>query len=423
MPTQDFTVGQWITHAHDRFMSLNYTRYPIAIVRGRGCELYDADGRRYLDLFAGFGAGILGHCHPDLVEAVIEQARTLWHVGNLLHTQPQTLLAERIAKHGFGGRSFFCHSGADANEAAIKLARLYGKAHPGPGGVKRFKIITALGSFHGRSFGTMVATGQNKVREGFEPLLEGFSHVPFNDLEALRAAIDDQTVAVMLEPIQGEGGVNIPDDDYLLKVRRLCRERDVLLIADEVWTGCGRTGKYFAYQHWIHRRDESPDIMTLAKGVGGGLPVGVMCARPEIAELYNARTQGGVKHATTLGGNCIAMAAAHMLFQVLERDRLVDHAASLGKYALDRMRRWVREIPAVKAARGRGLFLGLEIDPNAHGAWFKAGADVVGRCLEHGLLINAAQQSILRLAPPLIIDREQLDEGLDLLESILRGSA
>lgn len=420
MPTTDFTVGQWITHAHDRFMTLNYPRYSIAMVRGRGCELYDADGRRYLDLFAGFGAGVLGHCHPDLVEAVTEQARTLWHVGNLLHTQPQTLLAERVAKHGFGGRSFFCHSGADANEAAIKLARLYGQAHPSENGKPRYKIITATGSFHGRSFGTMMATGQPKVSAGFEPTLEGFSHVPFGDINALTAAIDDETVAVMLEPIQGEGGVIVPKENYWLDVRRLCRERNILLIADEVWTGCGRTGEFFAYQHWAHQRSDAPDIMTLAKGVGGGLPVGVMCARLEVADLYNCRTHGGVKHATTLGGNCIAMAAAHMVFQVLERDGLVSHARALGNYAMSRMNRWVEEFDYVKTARGRGLFLGLRLDPDAPGAWFKSGAEIVDKCLEHSVLINAAQQNVLRLAPPLIIDREMLDEGLDVIERVLR---
>lgn len=417
-PTAESSTTDIIAR-HDHYLSMNYPRYPIAMMRGEGSRLWDADGKPYLDLFAGFGGGLLGHCHRDLVKAVTEQASTLWHVGNLFHTEPQTLAAEAISRHGFGGRSFFCHSGADANEAAIKLARLYGKSKPGSakpqaaGGNGRFKIIAAMGSFHGRTFGTMVATGQAKVREGFEPLLPGFTHVPFNDLQAIKAAIDDETIAIMLEPIQGEGGVNIPDDDYWPSLRKLCDERDLVLICDEVWTGCGRTGQYFAHQHWGIK----PDIMTLAKGVGGGLAVGVMCAGPRVAELYDARLHG-VKHATTLGGNCIAMAATAAIFQTIERDGLLLHAAAMGKHVVQRLKAFAKTHPQVKAVRGMGLFIGIDLDP-AKGAWFTSASDIVNQCMAKGVLINGTQNTILRLAPPLIITREELDEGLDVIEAVI----
>lgn len=398
---------------HDRYMSLNYPRYPIAMVRGQGCRLFDADGKEYLDLFSGFGAGLLGHCHPDLVAAVTEQANTLWHVGNLLHTEPQTRIAEAIYEHGFGGRSFFCHSGADANEAAIKLARLYGGAKPpeAQAARPRFKVIATHNSFHGRTFATMMATGQPKVREGFEPWLEGFAHVPFNDLKAMRDAVDEQTVAIMVEPIQGEGGVIVPDDDYLPGLRDLCDERDLVLIFDEVWTGCGRTGQWFAHQHW----DVAPDIMTLAKGVGGGLAVGVMCAGPRIADQYDA-SKHGVKHATTLGGNCLAMAAGAAVFEVIERDGLLLHAAAMGRHITQRFNALKAGGAPIRQVRGKGLFIGVELDPTQTTGGV---AGVVNRCLGRGVIINGTQNTILRLAPPLIVTQEEIDEGLAVVEDVL----
>jgi len=396
---------QAVIDRHDRYLSINYNRFPIAIERAAGCEMFDGEGRRYLDLFAGFGGPILGHCHPDLVQALTEQAHKVWHVGNLFHTEPQTLLAEAIARHGFGGRSFFCHSGADANEAALKLARLYGQG-------KRYKIVATHHSFHGRSFATMMATGQPKVREGFEPLLPGFSHVPYNDLDAMRQAVDDETVAILIEPIQGEGGVNMPDDDYLPALRRLCDERDMLLICDEVWTGCGRTGRWFAHQHW----NIEPDMMTLAKGVGGGLAVGVMCAKERVADLYNARKQGGVRHATTLGGNCVSMAVSAAIFRVIERDNLLAHAAAMGEVILQRLRAFAGKHSVIQAVRGKGLFVGIQLDPAVGPT-----ADIVKRCLLRGLLINGTQNAVLRIAPAMIVTREQIDEGLTILEEVLGG--
>jgi predicted acetylornithine/succinylornithine family transaminase len=411
--TPDTPTTKQIIADHDQYLAPNYARLPVAMVQGRGAQLTDADGNQYLDLFAGFGAGLLGHCHPDLVEAITNQANKLWHVGNLLHTEPQVRAAHAIAEHGFAGQSFFCHAGADANAAAIKLSRLFGRQKPGPNGA-RHKIITAEKSFHGRSFSTMPATGQEAVREGFDPLPPGFSHVPFGDSAAIENAIDGDTVAVMLEPIQGEGGVVVPDDDYLPAVRRLCDRHNLLLIFDEVWTGAGRTGKWFAHQHW----NITPDVMTLAKGVGGGLPVGVMCAKPGLATLFDAR-QHGVKHASTLGGNPIAMAATAALFHVIQRDNLLDHAASLGQKALGRLQRFADSQPAVKTARGKGLFLGLELDPEASDRRFDSPRDVVLQCLDQGLIVNLAQSRVIRLAPPLTITENELNRGLDILENAI----
>ena len=406
------TMTAQVIERHDAFMSLNYPRYPVVLDHGRGCEVWDADGKRYLDLFAGFGAPVLGHCHPDLVAAVTEQAGKLWHVGNLFHTQPQTLAAEAIARHGFGGRSFFSHSGADANEAAIKLARLYGKARRGgaSGEFGRYKIISATKSFHGRSFATMGATGNASVRVGFEPLLPGYVNVAYNDIDAVRSHADADTVAVIVEPVQGEGGINVPAPDYFAKLRALCDERDMLLICDEVWTGCGRTGKMFGYQHW----GVDPDVMTLGKGVGGGLAVGVMCAKPHVAELYDVKKQGGVKHASTLGGNCLAMAVTAAVFRVIERDGLADRAASLGETVMASLRQ--RAWRGVKQVRGKGLFIGLELDESIH----KAG-DVVKRCLDLGLILGSAQQNTLRIAPALVVERRHIDEGLSILDQALRA--
>ena len=392
---------------HDQFMTLHVPRMPITMVEGRGAWLTDSTGKRYLDLFSGFGAGVLGHCHPELVAAAREQAGKLWHVGNLLHTEPQTLLAEQIAAKGFDGRSFFCHSGSDANEAAFKLARLYG-------GGKRHKIIATLNSFHGRGFAAMMATGQEKVRKGYGPYVPGFEHVPYNDIAAMQRAIDDQTIAIIVEPIQGEGGINMPDADYLPKLRQLCDDRDLLLIVDEVWTGCGRTGRWFAYQH----ADIEPDMMTLGKAVGAGLPVGAMCAHRRVADLFSTSSYGGVPHATTLGGNCIAMAVSTRLFHVLENERLVERAAVLGERIMARLRNFSGAAGLIREVRGKGLFIGIHLQPD--GAWFDKAADVVNRCLEQALLLGSAQQDIVRLAPPMNVTDDELDQGLSIFERVLK---
>jgi len=395
---------------HDRFMTLNYPRFAITMVEGRGCNLTDSTGKTYLDLFSGFGAGILGHCHEDLIAAATKQINKLWHVGNMLHTEPQTHLAEQIADKGFGGRSFFCHDGSGANEAAFKLARLVG-------GGKRHKIIATLGSFHGRGFAAMMATGQEKVRQGFAPFLPGFEHVPYNDIKAVARAIDEETAAVIVEPIQGEGGLNVPDEDYLKQLRRLCDEHEVLLIVDEVWTGCGRTGKWFAYQH----AGITPDIMTLGKAVGCGLALGVMCAAEHIAEAFDSKEYGGVPHATTLGGNCIATAVSARMFEVIERDDLMKWATSVGEHTVKRLTEFGQKTGLITNVRGKGLFIGIELDLEA--CPFDKAGDVMAHCLEHGLLIGAAQNHVLRLAPPMIVNEDEMDRGLTLLENVLQDKA
>ena len=394
--------------AYDRYMTRNYPRFPVVMTEGRGCRLKDSTGKSYLDLFAGFGAGILGHCHSDLVAAATKQVDKLWHVGNLLHTEPQVRLARQIAEKGFAGVSFLGHSGSDANEAAFKLARLYGQG-------KRHKVIATLGAFHGRGFAAMMATGQEKVRAGFAPYVPGFIHVPYNDLAAMERAIDPETVAIIVEPIQGEGGVNVPADDYLPGLRRLCDEHDLLLILDEVWTGCGRTGKWFAYQH----SGIEPDVMTLGKAVGCGLALGVMCCQPRLADLFDTAKQGVVRHATTLGGNCVTAAVSAAMFEVLERDGLVPRAGKLGQMIAQRLRAFGDKTGIVGEVRGKGLFIGVQLQPGD--LWFENASDVVKRCLERGLLIGSAQERVLRLAPPLTVTEEELDEGLSVLEEVLVG--
>ncbi len=404
-----------IIDRYEAHMIRNLGRQPIAFVRGQGARLWDAEGKPYLDLFAGFGAPILGHCHPDLVRAVTQQAQQLWHVGNLFHTEPQTLAAEAIGRHSHGYKVFFCHAGADANEAAIKLARLYGHHHPGKQG-QRYKTISTTRSFHGRSFGTMGATGNPKVREGFGPLPPGFVNVAYNDIDAVRKEIDELSVAVIAEPIQGEGGIHMPDADYFAKLRQLCDDHDMILICDEVWTGCGRTGKSFGHQLW----NVQPDAFTLGKGVGGGLAVGALCAKPELAELYDSKKQGIVRHATTLGGNCLAMAVTATIFQVIDRDHLLDHVTQMGRHVMRRVNDMKKALPMIKEVRGAGLFLGIELDPGVQGCWFKNGNEVVNKALEKGLLLNATHDVVLRIAPPLTVTQAELDEGLEIMAQCLK---
>ena len=372
----------------------NYARQPVVMVRGEGCRVWDADGKEYLDLFAGFGGGVLGHCQPDLVAAVKKQAETLWHVGNLYHTEPQVRLAEALNRTAFPGRAFFCHGGADANEAAIKLGRLRGNQHS----PRRWKTISLTQSFHGRTLATIAATGNPAVRAGFAPDVPGFVHVEQGNFDALAAAVDDETASILMEPVQGEGGVNLYPPDYARQVRELCDRRGLTLIFDEVWTGCGRTGKWFGHQ-WFDG-DVVPDIMTLGKAVGGGLPVGVMFAKPEVADLMVPGT-----HGSTLGGNPICAAAAAEVFHVIERDRLLAHAAKLGEHAMARLRDEPSIREKVADVRGRGLFIGVELrDPPERFA---------ERTQARGLIVNLTAKKVIRLAPPINISRADWDRGLD----------
>ncbi|MGH7213729.1 MAG: aspartate aminotransferase family protein [Tepidisphaeraceae bacterium] len=379
----------------------NYARLPVVMDRGEGPYLWDTNGKRYLDLFAGFGGGVLGHCHPDLVEAATKQAGKLWHVGNTFHTEPQIELAERLNKFAFPGQAFFCHSGAEANEAACKLARLRGKdTNP-----RRWKIISLNKSFHGRTLAMIAATGNPAVRQGFAPDTPGFVQVEPGDYNALAAAVDGETAGVIMEPIQGEGGINVYPHDYAAKVRALCDKHGLTLIFDEVWTGCGRTGRWFGHQYFTVPGGEAgdtvvPDIMTLGKAVGGGLPVGVMYARPEIASLL---TPG--KHGCTLGGNPICMAVARTIFDVIEREDLLDHANTLGEHALARLRNEPKLKDKISEIRGRGLMLGIELKGLPE--------KLVEKGLERGLVINLTAQKVIRLAPPINIPADLWDKGLN----------
>jgi acetylornithine/N-succinyldiaminopimelate aminotransferase len=387
-----------------RYLIGNYARLPVVMHRGEGSLLWDTDGKRYVDLFAGFGGAVLGHCHPALVAAATEQAGRLWHVGNTFYTEPQVELAERLNRHGFEGKAFFCHSGAEANEAAVKLARLRG----GTKSPARWKIVSLSKSFHGRTLAMVAATGNPAVRAGFAPDVPGFEQVEAGDFDALAAAVDEQTAGVLVEPIQGEGGVNLYPEGYLQRLRKLCDERELTLIFDEVWTGCGRTGRYFGHQHY---RDESgkpifPDVMTLGKAVGGGLPVGVMFARPAVADLLAPG-----KHGSTLGGNPICAAVSKTIFDVIEREKLTDHAAVLGEHAMARLKNESSIRGKVASVRGRGLFIGVELKAPPEKLQEKG--------LERGIVVNVTAQKVIRLAPAINIDRQLWDQGLDQLVSLI----
>jgi len=391
--------SQLIDRATDDLMG-NYARIPIVMARGEGCRLWDAEGNEYLDLFAGFGGCILGHCHPALMEAATHQAQTLWHVGNTYHTAPQIELAERINRFAFPGQAFFCHSGAEANEAACKLARLRGGQHS----PKRWKIVSLNKSFHGRTLAMISATGNPAVKAGFEPATPGFVQVEAGNFDALVSAVDDDTAAVLMEPIQGEGGINAYPVDYAARVRQLCDQRGMSLIFDEVWTGCGRTGRWFGHQYFQtpDGKPVIPDIMTLGKAIGGGLPVGVMFAKSEIAKLL---VPG--KHGCTLGGNPICMSVARTIFDVIEREKLVAHAQRLGDYAIGRLKGEPAIGSKLVEVRGKGLFLGIELK--------EPPVKFVEKALAIGIITNVTAQKVIRLAPPINISSSDWERGLDLL--------
>ncbi|MBI2883073.1 MAG: aspartate aminotransferase family protein [Candidatus Methylomirabilis oxyfera] len=382
-----------------RYLANTYARFPIAPVKGSGVRVWDAEGKTYLDFAAGIAVDVLGHCHPKVVEAIRAQSETLLHVSNLYVIEPQVRLARALSEQSFGGKVFFCNSGAEANEAAIKLARRYATARWSS---DRHEIVCMRDSFHGRTMATVTATGQPKYSQGFEPLLPGFKHIPFNDLAAAERAIDSRTCAVLVEPIQGEGGVRIPDDGYLPGLRQLCSEREVLLMLDEVQTGMGRTGRLFAYEHWSIQ----PDVMTLAKGLGGGLPIGAMIAKETVADAFVPGS-----HASTFGGNpFVTTVALTVLTEILDA-RLSDRAAKIGAYFLERLRQLATRYPFVKEARGRGLMLALELSVPAK--------PIVNRCLERGLLILIAGDQVLRFVPPLIIGEAEVDEAIHILDLTL----
>jgi predicted acetylornithine/succinylornithine family transaminase len=391
-------TNQDIIDLNAQYLCTTYARFPVAFVRGQGCRLWDAEGKPYLDFFASLAVMNLGQCHPAVVKAVYEQISTLTHVSNLHHTIPQGRLAEMLCNNSFADKVFFCNSGAEANEAAIKLARKFGTDKRDG----RYEIITTLGSFHGRTMAAISATGQEKVRQGFAPLLEGFRYVPFDDLKAMEAAISERTVAILVEPIQGEGGVNIPRPGYLKSLRALCDHHGLLLMLDEVQTGMGRTGKLFAYQH----EEVTPDIITLAKALGGGLPIGAMLARGQVAESFNLGS-----HGSTFGGNAVACAAGMAVMNTLLNEGVLENCRAMGEYFLSKLNALKTKFSFIKEVRGRGLILGAELD--------REGAAITDACLREGLLINCTVGKVLRFIPPLIVTKAEIDEGFAIIEKVL----
>ncbi|QTA80278.1 Acetylornithine aminotransferase [Desulfonema limicola] len=383
----------------DKAITATYTRPSIVIEKGQGCTLWDTEGRAYTDFLAGIAVCNLGHAHPEIAKALCNQAHTLFHVSNLYYTIPQTELASWLTEHSFADRVFFCNSGAEANEAAIKIARRYfyekGEFH-------RYRIVTAEKSFHGRTMATLSATGQDKIKKGFSPILEGFDYVPFNNIEALKNAMEPSVCAVMLEPVQGEGGVILPDPEYLETVRRMCDETGTLLIFDEIQTGIGRTGKLFAYEHF----NIEPDIMTLAKALGNGLPIGAMLTREYIAQAF---TPGA--HASTFGGTPVITAAALKTLEVLTRENIIDYCRETGVYFKEKLMELKSRHESVVDVRGIGLLIGMELNME--------GAQIVLECMKKGFLINCIQGNILRFAPPLIIKKEDIDALINCLDEIL----
>ena len=386
-----------------RYLMQTYTRQPLSIVRGRGTKVYDLEGREYIDFVGGIAVNILGHGHPDLVQAIQRQAAQLIHTSNLYYTEPQVKLAQMLVDHSFADKVFFCNSGAEANEAAIKLARRYSRDKYGAG---RFEVITMKNSFHGRTMATLTATGQEKIQKGYEPLLPGFNYVAFNNLEELEGAVTDKTAAIMLELIQGEGGVHVADREYVKQVKDLCAQKDVLLIFDEVQTGMGRTGTLFAYEQF----GVQPDIMTLAKGLGGGVPIGACLATDSVATAFSPGS-----HASTFGGNPLACAAGLTVCRILLEGQVLDHACRMGEYFTKGLSDCKEQHRVVREVRGLGLLQGIELDMDA-----KA---VVNECLARGILINGTSEHVLRFVPPLIITKLEIDRLLNTLAQIFSKQA
>jgi acetylornithine aminotransferase len=385
----------------DQFIFKTYSRFPIALVKGNGCRLWDENGKEYIDFVAGIAVCALGHSSPIVSEALYEQSKRLVHVSNLYYTRPQAELARLLTENSFADRVFFCNSGAEANEAGIKLARRYSKEKYGP---ERHVIVTMSNSFHGRTMATLSATGQEKIKTGFDPLLAGFKLVPFNDLESLKSSIDESICAVMLEPVQGEGGVVVADYNYMKGIREMCKENDILLILDEVQCGMGRTGKLFAYEHF----DITPDIMSLAKALGNGLPVGAMLAREELADSF-----GPGSHGSTFGGTPLIAAGTLAVVKSLLNDGWIENARDMGDYFKGKLSGLKEKYKMISGIQGLGLMLGLILDRN--------GADIVNACMEKGFLINCTQEKILRFVPPLVIGKNDIDQLIDCLDEIFGG--
>jgi acetylornithine/N-succinyldiaminopimelate aminotransferase len=385
-----------------KYLMDTYARYPLALARGQGTRVYDVEGREYLDFLAGVAVNVLGHCHSKVTQALQQQALRLVHTSNLFFTEPQIKLARTLVDHSFADKVFFCNSGAEANEAAIKLARRWAHAKDGAG---RFEIVSMLNSFHGRTLATLTATGQEKVQKGFEPLPEGFRHVPFNDGDALASAVSAKTAAVLVEPVQGEGGVRVATPAFLKACRDVTRERGALLIFDEVQTGIGRTGRLFAYEHF----GVAPDIMTLAKGLGCGMPIGACLATDQVATVF---TPGS--HGSTLGGNPLACAAASAVLEVILEDTdILGHCTQMGEYFMKGLKDLQGRCPAITDIQGLGLMIGVEVTMDAR--------ELVHDLRKRGILINATSERRLRFVPPLIVTHAEIDRVVTTLGDVIEA--
>ena len=393
--------SQTLMMLSEKYVAHTYARYPVLLVRGKGTRVWDLEGEEYLDFVSGLGVCSLGHCHPKVIKAIQDQAERLIHVSNLYYIEPQIQLASLLCKHSFADKVFFCNSGAEANEGAFKLARKYAKEKMGK---DRYEIITMERSFHGRTLATLTATGQEKFHKGYEPLMPGFKYVPFNDLGAVKKGIDSKTCAVMLEPIQGEGGVNCPSEGYLKALREVCDEKGLLLIFDEVQVGMGRTGKLFAYEH----DGVEPDMLTLAKSLAGGVPIGALLIRKGIAESFNPGD-----HASTFGGNPLATAAGVAALTAMLEEGMLENCQKIGDYFLSQLEEIKIKFPFVKEVRGKGLILGMELKID--------GSSIVKEMLRKKILINCTMGNVLRFLPPLIATKEEVDCVVKALKEVFQG--
>ncbi|OGF50302.1 MAG: acetylornithine aminotransferase [Candidatus Firestonebacteria bacterium GWA2_43_8] len=380
-----------------------YARFPFVITKGKGMKVIDNNGKEYMDFLGGIAVDVLGHCHPKVTSAVRSQVNKLVHVSNLYYTIPQIKLAKLVCKLSGLDKCFFANSGAEANEAAIKLARKYAKEKVGAG---KYEIITMKGSFHGRTMAALSATGQEKIQKGFEPLLDGFKYAEYGNIDSLKSLISDKTCAVMLEPVQGEGGIKVPSKEYMQKVRELCNEQNLVLILDEIQTGIGRTGNFFAYEGFGIK----PDIVTLAKGIGGGLPLGIMAANDKVASGFSAGS-----HGSTFGGGPVVCVAGLAVLETIIKEKLTRNAAETGAYFIEKLKELVVKYSSiVKEARGAGLMIGLELNV--------PGKELVVKMAEKGYLINCTAEKVLRFLPPLIVTRRQVDRLVSALDETLKDT-
>lgn len=394
-----------VIQLYERYVMNTYARHPLVITKAKGSRVWDIEGREYLDLFPGWGVSGLGHSHPWLAKALRGQIGRILHLSNTYYHPLQARAAKQLVEASFDGKVFFTNSGAEAVETAVKLSRKWGQPAPaikagGPGG--RFEIIAMERSFHGRTMTALSATGQPKYQEGFQPLVPGFVHVPFDDLFAVKKAITPKTVAILVEPIQGEGGVRLPSSNFLAGLRQLCDQHQLLLIADEVQTGMGRTGKLFAYQH----SGITPDILLLAKTLGGGFPIGAVVAKRSIADTLTPGT-----HATTYGGSPLGCAGILAVFEVIKKEKLLERANQVSAKIMKRLEKLKSRVPFIKEVRGLGLMIGIELSID--------GRPLVDACRKQGLLINCTQERVLRLLPAMTVPAAQLDQALLILERVL----